>query len=225
MQFAPAAFYARNLSPFIGRIALVLCVFLLSGSLLACSSGTTERAQAGNTPIDHDTPSFVVFNDSAEDTICKVFFSPTTNENWEANRLGLFSSLESGQVESFEVDPGNYDIRMEDCDHNLLYEELDIAVEEAQEIHYTGRGSLDSVLTISNDSRQDICWVYFSPTNSDIWGGDQLGVDQILEPRQTRTFQVASDTYDVLLVDCNENTIMEEYEIDIAGEHTISYTE
>jgi hypothetical protein len=225
MQFAPAASRSHNLSPFIGRVVLILFLFLLSGSLLACSSGTTERAEADSISIDRDTPSLVVFNDSAEDTICKVYFSPTTNDSWEDNRLGLFSSLEPGQAESFEVAPDRYDIRMEDCDHNLLYEKLDIAVENAHEVHYAGRGDLDSVLTISNDSGRDICWAYFSPTTSDDWGGDQLGVDQILEARQSRTFEVASDTYDVLLVDCEDNTVVEEYEVSVAGEHTINYSE
>jgi uncharacterized protein (DUF2249 family) len=168
----------------------------------------------------------VISNESADDTICQVFFSLTTNDDWEDNQLGgLFSSLDPGETESFEVDAGEYDLRMEDCDHNLLLQEMGITIEGEYAVNYAGRGDLDSVLTVSNDSSQTICWVYFSPTTSDMWGGDQLGVGQMLESGQSRTYEVASNTYDILLADCDENTLLEEYEVDISGEYTVNYTE
>jgi hypothetical protein len=58
-----------------------------------------------------------------------------------------------------------------------------------------------------------------------MWGGDQLGVGQVLDPGQSRTYEVASDTYDILLADCDENTLLEEYEVDVSGEYTVNYTE
>jgi hypothetical protein len=114
---------------------------------------------------------------------------------------------------------------MEDCDHNLLLEEMGIVVDGEYAVNYAGRGDLDSVLTVSNDSSTDICWVYFSPTTSDSWGGDQLGVNQILDAGDSRTFEVASNTYDILLADCGENTLLEEYEINVSGEYTVNYAE
>jgi hypothetical protein len=249
MQFASAPVHSSDVRNAIVRAALLLLLLLLSGSLVACGGNTatteTDTADTADT-ADTDTAdtdaadtdaadtdaagesneaTLVIINDSAEDTICQVYFSRTTNDEWENNRLGLFSSLEPGASESFEVDADMYDIRMEDCDHNLLLQELEMDVTGEYEVRYAGRGETDAVLTISNDAQTPICWVYFSSSDSMEWGGDQLGVEQTLDPGNSRSFEVASDTYDILLADCEENTLLEEYEVEITDEYTLTYSE
>jgi hypothetical protein len=50
----------------------------------------------------------------------------------------------------------------------------------------------DHPLTITNNADQAIEYIYISPVDSDNWGDDWLGSDQVLESGQKITFTITS---------------------------------
>jgi hypothetical protein len=74
-------------------------------------------------------------------------------------------------------------------------------------------------LTLRNDFAIPACFVYISPSDSDEWGDDWLGGEEIIDPGATRTFQFTPDqSVDVSVLDCDGNLIYEEYQITLTGE-------
>lgn len=74
-------------------------------------------------------------------------------------------------------------------------------------------------LTLRNDFSFPACFVYISPTDSDDWGDDWLGEEEVIGPGASRTFQFAPDqSVDISVLDCDGNLIYEEYQIILSGE-------
>lgn len=67
-----------------------------------------------------------------------------------------------------------------------------------------------NVLTLVNDSDAPICFVYISPTNARDWGDDQLGDREIVAQGDSYDFSFEVGAYDVLLLDCNGDTLQDE---------------
>lgn len=73
---------------------------------------------------------------------------------------------------------------------------------------------------IDNQSSFDICFVYFSPSGAQNWGADDLGSDSVILSGESFVFTLPSGTYDLLTVDCDDQTVTEEYEVDIFEDST-----
>lgn len=68
-----------------------------------------------------------------------------------------------------------------------------------------GGGSSSQVkIEVVNQSPEDVCYVYISESDSDEWGGDQLGDEDTISPGDSKTFEVPKGTYDVRLENCDE---------------------
>jgi len=71
----------------------------------------------------------------------------------------------------------------------------------------SGCGAKKAPVTITNDlGAWDIHYVYISPADSDEWGDDLLGEDEILEDGQQLTTEIEVGTYDIRLVDEDQDT-------------------
>jgi hypothetical protein len=63
-------------------------------------------------------------------------------------------------------------------------------------------------LTIYNNADQAIEYIYISPVDSDQWGDDWLGSDQVLEPSNHITFTVESGcAQDIKVVFMDHHTV------------------
>lgn len=70
-----------------------------------------------------------------------------------------------------------------------------------------GCGADNPSVTIANAmGAWDIHCVYISPAHSDEWGDDLLGEDEILEHGQKFTTGVEAGTYDIRIVDEDQDT-------------------
>ncbi len=70
-----------------------------------------------------------------------------------------------------------------------------------------GCGAKKAPVTITNAlGAWDIHYVYISPADSDEWGEDLLGEDEILEDGQQLTTEVEVGTYDLRLLDEDQDT-------------------
>jgi len=74
-------------------------------------------------------------------------------------------------------------------------------------------------VTITNDLEVwDIHYVYISPADSDEWGDDLLGENEILENGQKLTTEVGVSTYNIRIVDEDQDTYTrDDVEITEAG--------
>jgi serine/threonine protein kinase len=83
---------------------------------------------------DRETVTMSVANNS-DGVICYVQLSPTRALNWGPDELGSQEVIQSGQTRDIEITSGTYDIRLLDCDHEILAEQFQIEV--AQDTTYT----------------------------------------------------------------------------------------
>ncbi len=77
---------------------------------------------------------------------------------------------------------------------------------------------------VDNQSSIAICYAYLSPTGAQNWGEDDLGGD-VIPAGESYTFELAGAAYDMLLTDCDDNVLYEEYEIDITADTTFTLTD
>jgi S1-C subfamily serine protease len=96
------------------------------------------------TEVEPDAPDgdgvMVTLANDSNDTICYMYFSPTTSTEWGTDYLGSENVIEPGGEFDFEVAPAEYDMRVDDCDGNALDDAEDIVVESSTEIVYTDDG-------------------------------------------------------------------------------------
>lgn len=80
----------------------------------------------------------------------------------------------------------------------------------------------DITILIENDSRDEICYIYFSPTTSTEWGSnyldDELGRGDIIE------FKVESGEYDLQIKDCDNEELDNAREIVVEDDLDIIYS-
>jgi len=62
-------------------------------------------------------------------------------------------------------------------------------------------------IEIANQSIYDICYVLISASDSEDWGADWLGDEEVIAAGGSKTFPVDAGTYDVKVVTCKETTL------------------
>ncbi len=72
-------------------------------------------------------PALVVRNSSSQ-TICYVSFSPASDGSWGPDRLGASEVIAPGATRGWRVPASSYDIRLQDCDHNVILDRRGVAV-------------------------------------------------------------------------------------------------
>jgi hypothetical protein len=77
---------------------------------------------------EREIVSLTVANNSVE-AICYLQLSPSEAQNWGPNELGTQEVIEPGKAQGFEIASGEYDIRMLNCDSDVLAEQFGIDVE------------------------------------------------------------------------------------------------
>ena len=79
--------------------------------------------------------------------------------------------------------------------------------------------------SLENLLSEPICYAFISPTGAQNWGMDKLGPEQGILPGDTATFFVAAGIYDLLLENCDQAILAEEYELDIREAAAYQITE
>lgn len=81
----------------------------------------------------------------------------------------------------------------------------------------------DVQLVIDNRSDFQICAVFVSPVGAQNWGEDDLG-GRPLAPGDLATIVVAAGSYDIMTMDCDEQVITEDRDLDISEDSTYTIT-
>lgn len=204
-------------------LLLTLAVLLLLTSL-ACSAlggGSDDNGdpdvKVTDTPVSSSGDIDITIVNRSPDEICYVLMSPSDDDSWGDDWLGEEETIMPGGKKVFSLDSGTYDVRVESCDEAAMA----TAWEVSRNTTVTaGASGADVRLMVSNDSDIEICYVFISPTTGDDWGDDWMGEMESLQPGMLRLFYVEPDVYDLQIVDCDDEILTEEYEIDLTEDLT-----
>lgn len=182
-------------------------LFIITGILLLVSLACI----GGGSSNDID---FTIVNRSPED-ICYVLISPSDADSWGEDQLGENDTISPGDRQTITMPNDTYDIRVENCDGAAMA----TAWEQSSDTTVTaGQSGANVKLTVINDSSVDICYIYVSPSDGDDWGDDRMGDMESLPPGGLRAFYVEADTYDLMAANCDDETLIEEYEVDLTSD-------
>jgi hypothetical protein len=71
-------------------------------------------------PVAPPVSGNLVLTNNSGLTICHVYISLSTDSSWGTDQLGTGETVGPGQSRGWEVPPGTYDLKGEDCGHNTL---------------------------------------------------------------------------------------------------------
>jgi S1-C subfamily serine protease len=86
---------------------------------------------------DRSAADFALENLSSS-SICILNISPSGASNWGQNKLAIGDVVQSAEIRLFELSSGLYDIRLVDCDDNLLSEQLGVEISEDYYLGFEG---------------------------------------------------------------------------------------
>ncbi|MBN2554691.1 MAG: trypsin-like peptidase domain-containing protein [Anaerolineales bacterium] len=81
----------------------------------------------------------------------------------------------------------------------------------ATEAIFVGESRERVLFEIDNQSELAVCYVMISPTLAQNWGPDELGPTEVIQSGQQRSFDIPAGEYDLWMLDCDFNTLSEEY--------------
>ncbi|MBN1265425.1 MAG: trypsin-like peptidase domain-containing protein [Anaerolineales bacterium] len=90
-------------------------------------------------------------------------------------------------------------------------------------VYVGGNRGLATIQIDNQSSDTAICYIQISPTQAQNWGQDELGAQEIIEPAESSYFTLATGEYDLLMSDCDLNTLVEEYGILINNDLIYTY--
>ena len=197
---------------------------ILAGDLTGPGSGETGEGQSYETG-DGSAPVTIV-NGLGSWDIYFVYVDPSSAP-WGDDRLGSDILLPGDEITVW-VDPGTYDMQVEDEDGdtytkweievgNSGYEwevtlaDLDatgsgeVGLMPVPEAYTVGQGS--APVTFTNDlGGWDIYGVRIDPSSEPEWGEERLGAEYMLTGGQSVTVMVDPGTYDMQVIDEDEDT-------------------
>lgn len=187
-----------------------LAATLLTGSLAA---------------LNPDELNSITFYNNSGFDIWYLFFSPGDSNEWGADILGTTRTLDYGQEVVFYL---HYPERCNTFDFMAIDEDGDSyfiwdyqlcdgkpAAIEITLDHYDPNGSANfnfTDVTLRNDTPYEIYFLFFSPSDSEMWGVDMLDAQSTLKPNDELSLAVPVSksvvSYGVLAVDQNTDDYM-----------------
>jgi tetratricopeptide (TPR) repeat protein len=81
----------------------------------------------------------------------------------------------------------------------------------------------EASLIVENSSADMVCSVYVSALTDENWGADRLR-ESLLASGDTVTFALEPGSYDILLTDCDGNSLLEQRGLKLEGSATLAFT-
>ena len=167
-------------------------------------------------------PVTLTLNNTSTLSACYVRISRPGSQTWGSNWLGTDVSIDSGSSYDLQVQPGTYDLKAEDCDKIEIAEQrgFDLSGSNAWTIPDTrslkpGAGNPGTLTINNNMSDTSVCNVYIASPDAGSWGDNKLGSNNQIASGGTFDIQVNPGTYDLKVVDCNQNTLAMESSVDL----------
>ncbi len=110
------------LAGWLGSLALASgCVLHTGGGSTAPTAAELQAVPPGQNPA-------LIVRNASNRTICYVQFSSTAQSTWGPDRLGATETVPPGQLRGWRVPPDMYDVRVSDCQRNVLADDRSVAV-------------------------------------------------------------------------------------------------
>ncbi len=183
--------------------------------VLICISSLVLFIGCGNNdhdPVNEDEITIEVINKTEDIIISFALFYGAGLDEWGEDLLGD-EVIEPGDYYEFVLPDGEYTIIPMTYEYFVLPAARNITDDFRMEV-----GSEDTVpILVTNDTEVDIGFLYISPSDSEDWGEDWLG-DEVIAAGISKFFFAEPNTYDLMAVDLEGDTVLEEYEIEVDGE-------
>lgn len=186
-------------------------ILMVVGALLMVTLACGGRGDGGDTSSSSAQIEIEVVNRAPED-ICYVYISESNSDEWGDDQLGDNDTITTGGSMTFGFPKGEYDVRLENCDEVVM--ETGWQITSNATITAGANGATSWVL-FDNQSSVDVCYVFISPANGDDWGDDWMGGNENVPSGEMRLFYVKPGAYDLLAQDCDQQDIVEVYEVDL----------
>lgn len=201
-----------------GLVLLVLGVMLLS----ACGAAT-EAPPPSPTPIPDDPtrPNLDVRNNTPA-AVCFIYLVPTNHPNdWGLDQLGSDNVVlpDGGMATLIDIEPGDYDIKTEDCEHNVLswYYIQTIGVDSV----FTVEPVSDQII-VQNNGTSNICAIWLWDPTGGIWHRAQVNDSTTpVTPGTSRTIAASAMTWNMRIDTCDGAS--EEFSVPVSGPTTFVY--
>ena len=159
---------------------------------------------------------YTIQNDSCT-TLCSINISPTRCDDWGFDWI-RDDSLRSGESVTVYLQPGKYDVLLEECtDREYVIERQMVDGENRLDLindDDTDLRSCQASVTVVNQTDVPICHMWIATGESESFGGNWLGSEQIL-PGEEMQFYVYPNTYDLKAEDCDFAVLRVELEVEI----------
>jgi hypothetical protein len=209
---------------------------ILEGNIPGAGGGDTGEPQSYET--GEGAAPVTIVNDLGSWDIYFVYVDPSSSDTWGEDRLGA-NTLQPGDELTVWVDPGTYDIMVEDVDGDTYTRwevpvpadgyEWEVALADIDssegggaglmpvpEDYTVGQGS--APVTFTNDlGGWDIYGVLIDPSSEPEWSDERLGPEYMLGDGQSVTVMVDPGTYDLRVVDEDEDTYTK-WEVEVGEE-------
>ncbi len=207
-------------------VTVTLAPTLTMTPALGVTPTATESSIAvADTPIA-ETPAVGGFTITVEnrspDEVCYVLISPSASDQWGDDWLAGDEVIAPGGERAFDVPDGPHDVRLVRCDQATMLTGWEIALD--QTIIVSEPGAEVGVL-VENHSATDVCYLYISPSSADDWGMDWLGDLETLPSGGSRVVYVYPGSYDLQAAGCDNQVLVEEYEVSLVGDFTWTLTD
>ncbi len=105
---------------------IVLGIFLAPDDALSDPTGPNEMASATLEVVNY-----------SDEVICYVYISAVTAETWGNDHLNN-DIIVAGEMTTFDIEPGYYDVLLLDCQQRVLLETYSLSVTDRYSLHFTG---------------------------------------------------------------------------------------
>lgn len=206
------------------RFSITVILVILGLTSVGCHSGARLPCPGYDEPlIDLQTHSELVslrLENNICMSICKLFIVPnhceyTGGPNWVEGK-----PLRFGESVTRNIPPGKYFAWVELCSEEFRADEnIRVRSDRTYQINDDpfrgGKPPCDTSLTIVNQTPDQICKLWISNTESAYTSWNWLG-DQPIEPGESLSLELRTDTYIIRMEDCDDNWLLAE-EAEISG--------
>lgn len=172
----------------------------------------------------------VTFNNDTEDLVCAIF-AFTTDHTGEAPNLIEGQLMTAGQTVSVDLEKGDYDFQVWDCQMgavNNLYQfmiEEDFAWDLSGVPENYSYEAQQSVILI-NERAWDVCEFYIRPADSDDWGNNLFfsEYDYYLSAGSTLIEPIEPGVFDFKLVYCDGTVASVKEDLEVPEGQNMTWT-
>ena len=185
------------------------------------TAAATPTLMPTNTPAPQPTSppqegaTLEITNNSGVD-VWYVYLSSSQSDQWGEDWLKDYV-IKDGETYSITGIPaGTYDVKTEDQNNQVIEVVWGAEVTGTMTWTLTGLASIE----ITNNSGTSITYLYMSPSESDSWGDDWLGANEIGAGATYTVGDISRGKYDIKATDTDGNAIEVVYHVDLYGQNT-----